>query len=184
MNDFLSPTAAATIREPTVIGPRRRRRLRVPLIGLGALFLAAAVIVIVIPGEQAEGTLLGASGTVSGGIARINGVIPLESDGWLPEEPSTVLTESAADGTHRVRIILELTALEAEGLEYSANDFTITGRGIVKSRLLWADPKSAILAQGEVITATQVFEIPNQAIDLILETDAARFALGAGHHTG
>ncbi|WP_104083894.1 hypothetical protein [Cryobacterium sp. Y11] len=184
MSVFLSPTAPVTTREPTVFGPRRRRRLQVPLIGLGALFLTAAVIVIAVPEVQAEGTLLGASGTVSGGIARINGVIPLESDGWLPEEPATVLTESAADGTHRVRIILELTALEAEGLEYSANDFTITGWGSVKSRLLWADPESALIAQGEVITTTQVFEIPNQAIDLILGTDAARFALGTGHHTG
>ena len=184
MNVFLSPNAAATLRKPTVFGPRRRRRLQVPLIGLGALFLAAAVIAIAVPEAPVEGTPLGASGTVSGGIARINGVIPIESDGWLPKEPATVLTDSASDGTHRVRIILELTALEAEGLEYSANDFTITGWGAVKSRLLWADPESAIIAQGEVITATQVFEIPNQAIDLILGTDAARFALGAGHHTG
>jgi len=184
MSVFLSPTADATIRERADFDPRRRRRIRVPLIGLGALFLAAAVIVVAIPEDQPEGTLLGASGAVSGGIARINGVIPLDRDGWLPNEPGTVLTESTSAKTHRVRIILELTALGAEGIVYSANDFTITGLGAVESRLLWSEPESAIIAQGEVVTATQVFEIPNQAIDLILSADTARFALGAGHHSG
>lgn len=128
--------------------------------------------------------MLGASGAVSGGIARINGVIPLENDGWLPDGPATILTEPAGAGTHRVRIILELTALEPEGLRYSADGFTITGLGSIESRQLWADPQSVLIPQGEVVTATQVYELPNQAIELLLRTDDARFLLGTEHHTG
>ncbi|WP_146070016.1 hypothetical protein [Cryobacterium sp. Y29] len=54
MNVFLSPTSAATIREPPGFGPRRRRRLQVPLIGLGALLLAAAVIVVAISNQAID----------------------------------------------------------------------------------------------------------------------------------
>ncbi|RJT91314.1 hypothetical protein D6T64_02130 [Cryobacterium melibiosiphilum] len=121
---------------------------------------------------------------MSGGIARINGVIPLETDGWLPDGASTVLAESAGAGSHRVRIILELTALDPEGITYSADDFAITGLGSVESRLVWAYPEKAVVSQGEIMTATQVFEIPNQSIELLLQGADARLALGTEHHTG
>jgi hypothetical protein len=163
---------------------RLRRRLRVPLIALGVLILVGAGSVAAMPDAEPKGTLLGASGSVSGGIARINGVIPLEVDGWLPEKPPAVLRASAREGTHRVRIILELTALDARGLDYSLDDFAIDGLGSDESRLLWSDPKSATVAQGAVVTVTQVFEIPNKAIELTLRANNGRFVLGTSHHTG
>ena len=55
---------------------------------------------------------LGASASVNGGLARINGVIPSEVDGQLPAAASAVLVNPPAEGLHRVRILLELTALE------------------------------------------------------------------------
>lgn len=180
-----SPSLAPISRTPdAAVGDTPPRRGRVPLIVVGALIVLAAGVVIAAPEAQSEGTMLGASGTVTGGSARINGVVPLEVDGWLPEEPATVLTESAGPGTHRVRIILELTALSPEGLDYSADDFTITGLGSVDSRQIWADPRSVTLEQGQVVTATQVYELPNQAIELLLRADQARFVLGTEHHTG
>lgn len=187
MHPSPSPLAAPPTRdsvdETTIVRSRLRRRLQAPLLVLSALILAAAAIVVAMPEATSEGTLLGASGTVPGGVARINGVLPLEIDGWLPEVPPAVLTEPTRHGTHRVRIVLELTALNPSGLEYSPDDFTITGLGVVESRLLWADPGTSMIGQGEVVTATQVYELPNQAIELVLRTDDARFVLGTGHHT-
>jgi hypothetical protein len=183
----LSPTLASPTPDTEVAhvsDSRLRRRLRVPLLVLGALILVAACLVIATPQSKSDGTMLGASGSVVGGIARINGMIPLETDGWLPAGPATVLAEPAGAGTHRVRIILELTALEPEGLEYRADDFTITGLGSVDSRQLFVDPQSAMIAQGQVVTVTQVYELPNQAIELLLRGPGARFVLGTEHHTG
>jgi hypothetical protein len=34
------------------------------------------------------------------------------------------------------------------------------------------------------VTATQVYELPNQAIELLLRANEAQFVLGAEHHTG
>jgi hypothetical protein len=179
-----TPTQAPSPPDTAVADTPLRRRLRVPLMVVGALILVAAGVVIATPEAKSEGTMLGASGTVTGGSARINGVIPLEVDGWLPDGPATVLTESAGQGTHRVRIILELTALDPEGLAYSADEFTITGLGSVDSRQVWADPQSVTIAQGQVVTATQVYELPNQAIELLLRANEAQFVLGTEHHTG
>lgn len=175
--------ADARLRDTSGLTSRLRRRLQIPLTVLGALLLLAAGAVIATPRTETTGTMLGASGAVSGGIARINGVIPLETDGWLPAARSTIFTEPARDGTHRVRIILELTALDPAGIDYDAENFTIEGWGSGTSRLVWAEPTSAVLAQGEVVTATQVFEIPNLAIELTLRANQSRFALGTGHHT-
>lgn len=178
------PAEAPSPPKTAVADTPLRRRLRVPLMVVGALLLAAAGVVITSPETKSEGTMLGASGTVTGGNARINGVIPLEVDGWLPDGPATVLTESAGQGIHRVRIILELTALDPEGLTYRADEFTITGLGSVDSRQVWADPQSVTIPQGQVVTATQVYELPNQAVELLLRTDEVQFVLGTEHHTG
>lgn len=161
-----------------------RRRLRRPLVVLGVLILAAAGIVLVTPEATGVGTMLGASGTVPGGVARVNGVIPLEVDGWLPDTRPGLPSGSAPAGSHRVRIIVELTALDPEGLRYRADQFTITGLGSIESLLLWAEPQSVVVPQGQIVTVTQVFEIPNQAVELILRAGEARFLLGTEHHTG
>lgn len=171
-----------TLRHTSVPQSRLRRRRQIPLL-VAVITLVTAGVVVAIPDAKLEVTWLGASGTVSGGIARVNGVIPLESDNWLPEDPSISLNESASQGTHRVRIILELTALDPDGLRYRAGDYTVAGWGSAGSRLLWADPASAMIAQGEVVTVTQVFEIPDKAFELTLRADESLFALGTGHHT-
>ena len=178
------PAQASSAPDTSVADAPLRRRLRVPLITVGALILFAAGLVIASPEAKSEGTMLGASATVTGGNARINGVIPLEVDGWLPDGPATALTEPAGQGTHRVRIILELTALDPEGLTYRADEFRITGLGSVDSRQVWADPQSVTIAQGQVVIATQVYELPNQAIELLLRANTAQFVLGTEHHTG
>jgi hypothetical protein len=127
---------------------------------------------------------LGAAADVPGGVARVNGIIPLESDGWLPGDAPGVLAKPPADGAHRVRILLELTALDEEGVAFSADDYSIIGLGSGRVSVLWASPVAHGAQQGEVISATLVFEIPNQAISLTLEGEhGGRLALGAGHHT-
>ncbi len=127
---------------------------------------------------------LGAAAAFEGGLARVNGVIPLENDGWLPSDAPAVLTEPPADGAHRIRILLELTAMDEDGIRFSADDYTILGLGSGRVGALWASPDVDEVQQGEVVDATLVFEIPNRAIALTLEgADGGRLALGVGHHT-
>lgn len=50
--------------------------------------------------------------------------------------------------------------------------------------MLWAGTDSLGLAQGDVLTAMLVFQIPDKAVALTLERpDDARLALGTGHHS-
>ena len=151
---------------------------------LALLLVAGGVAVFALPKGSQPGTLLGAAGSVPGGLARINGIMPIESDGWLPPGGSAVFDSPAAEGAHRVRILLELTAIDAEGIDFSAADYSVTGLGSGRPPLIWAEPESTTLQQGQSVTTTLVFEIPNQAVELALEgPSSTRLALGVGHHT-
>ncbi|SFS09402.1 hypothetical protein SAMN04487783_1253 [Agrococcus baldri] len=126
---------------------------------------------------------LGAAAVVPGGLARVNGVIPLESDGWLPVDAAAVLMEPVPAGSHLVRVELELTAMDAQGIAFSADDYTILGLGSDRLDVLWASPEVAEARQGSVVSATLVYEIPNTAVALTLEGEhGGRLALGTAHH--
>lgn len=143
--------------------------------GIGALHVA---------NDEAPATMLGASSAVDGGLARINGIVPLETDGWEP--PSGVaLPGTARAGAHRVRVLLELTALDADGLEFEASDYRIRHVGPDKPRPLWSSPAERQVGQGGNIHATLIFEIPDRAIELVLDGPGdMRLSLGTGHHSG
>ena len=129
--------------------------------------------------------LLGASATVSGGLARINGVIPTDVDGWTPTLTSAALANPPAEGLHRVRVLLELTALQQGGLSYDPSNYSVSGLGTGMWKAVWFSPGSAIARQGESISATLVFELPDRAIDLTLELPGGPgLSLGPGHHRG
>ncbi len=161
----------------------RRRWLSLALVVVALILLGAGVAVVATPDED-PGTPLGAVAQLSGGMARINGVIPLETDEWVPPEQVAALAEEPPAGTHRVRIVLEVTALESEGIAFAASDYGIDGLGSGSAELVWADPRTLELQQGETVNATLVYEIPNQSIALSLEgADGVRLALGKGHHT-
>jgi len=162
---------------------RRRRRLFVVLVVLW--LVAAAIAVLLFTGQSAPSTLPGDSAAVPGGVARISAVIPLESDGWLPAERPSLLNGPVLEGAHRVRVQLDLTALDPAGLTFSAADYSIAGLGAGRPEVLWASPEHQVAAQGESVQATLVFELPDKAIALVLEgTSGTRLSLGAGHHTG
>jgi hypothetical protein len=167
-------------------GPRwrRSRAVSIALIAVALLLLAGGVTVFVLPDGAPPSTPLGAAGSAPGGLARVNGILPVESDGWLPPDGSAAFDRPAADGVHRVRILLELTALDAQGIDFSAADYAITGLGSGRPPLVWAEPADGSLRQGESVTATLVFEIPNEAVSLTLVGPGGmRLALGVGHHT-
>ncbi len=135
--------------------------------------------------EEEPPTMLGASDTVVGGLARINGILPLESDGWEPPTNGEALDAPVTDGAHRVRVLLELTALEADGISFQASDYFVDGLGTGEPRVIWASPSEYKAEQGETIDATLVFEIPNKALALVLSDDGeTRLSLGTEHHTG
>jgi len=128
--------------------------------------------------------MLGASATVDGGLARIQGVLPVEADGWMPPSPSAALTEPPGAELHRVRILLELTAMEEGGLIFDPSRYAVSALGGGTWEPVWSFPAPATARQGETIDAVLVFELPDRAIDLTLDIPGGPgLALGSGHHT-
>lgn len=173
-------------------GARERRagieRLRSPrsLLALALLVLIALGVAVFVDAAAKSEPIapLGAATDIPGGVARINGVIPLERDGWLPTDPAAVLTDPVPAGSHLVRVELELTALDAEGVTFSADDYSILGLRSERLHVLWTSPAAAAVPQGEVLSTTLVFQIPDRAIALTLEGEhGGRLSLGAEHHT-
>ncbi|GAA1424033.1 hypothetical protein [Agrococcus citreus] len=175
--------AATRQARPTLLERLRRPRV---LLAVAILVLIGVALAVLAGLTARSGPIapLGASAELPGGVARVNGVIPLERDGWLPTDAPAVLTEPTPDGAHLVRVELELTALDADGIEFTATDYTIFGLSTDRLPPVWASPEAHAAGQGEVVSATLVFEIPNRAIALTLEGEhGGRLALGVGHHT-
>ncbi len=129
--------------------------------------------------------MLGASASLPGGLARIHGVIPIEVDGWMPPAPSAALANPAGEELHRVRILVELTAMEPDGLSFDPSRYAVSSLGTGTWKPVWFSPAPATARQGESINATLVFELPDRAIDLTLELPGGPgLSLGAGHHRG
>lgn len=164
-------------------GSRRRRKLLlIPLSLLCALGLVLGYLFLTAKPEAS--TPLGASAVIPGGTARVSGIIPLEKDGWLPPERVQVLDEGPSSGTHRVRILVQFTALEGKGVTLDTSQFTVAGLGATSIHPLWTSPGKTQLKQGDTADATMVFELPNQAIALVLEgPGSTRLSLGQSHHT-
>lgn len=128
---------------------------------------------------------LGAAASIPGGMASIGGIVPLEVDDWEPPEDDSFLDAKPPEGSHRVRIIVQLTALEADGVRLRAGDFTVTGLGSAGVRPVWSSTAAPDLRQGESMVQTLVFEVPDRAIAMVLEGPGdARLSLGLAHHSG
>ncbi|MFI7579400.1 hypothetical protein [Kocuria kalidii] len=158
-------------------GGRVRRRRLLPvvfLLGLGGVLGGA-----VLAPEEAPGAPLGAVAPVPGGLARINGVLP-EGDA-VPGAGD----EEAGDGTHRVRVLLELTALEPGGIDFRADDWVVERLGGGESPVLQASVAEQSVPQGDVLLAELLLEVPDRALELTLDgAGDARLSLGSDHHRG
>lgn len=158
----------------SVWGRRRRLLPAVFVLGLGGVLGGA-----VLAQDEAPSTPLGAVAPVPGGLARINGVLP--EDETVPSSRD----EQAEDGTHRVRVLLELTALEPGGIDFEADDWTVGRLGGGQSPVLQASATEEPVRQGDVLRAELVFEVPDRALELVLDgAGGARLSLGADHHRG
>ncbi|WP_424346935.1 hypothetical protein [Kocuria sp. CH-021] len=160
------------------------RRWVVPAVFLLGLLgvLGAAVL-----GQDEEpGAPLGAVATVPGGLARVNGVLPEEPETGAPAIGDGITGDGAAeDGTHRVRVLLELTALEPDGVDFDAADWEVERLGGGSSRAVHASVPERALVQGEALRTELLFEVPDRALELTLEGPrGARLSLGTDHHRG
>lgn len=162
---------------------KRRRALPVCLallcaLGLGLAYLFGTA-------KPQPSIPLGASAVVPGGMASISEIVPLESDGWQPGDGGAALAGSPAEGSHRVRLVVHLTALERDGVQLAASDFSVTGLGALRAQPLWSSAPELSLPQGQSTGATLVFEIPDKAVALVLEGPGnARLSMGQAHHSG
>ena len=160
---------------------QRRRKVLIPL-AVAWLAMAAAACVLLLLGTKPS-TAFGDTAAIPGGLARISAVIPLESDGWVPPSTAGRLDSPVQPGAHRVRILLDLTAVDAAGLSFDAADYSLSGVGS-RAIALWGDPSRQQAAAGASVLATLVFEVPDQAIALVLDgPQGARLSLGTEHHT-
>ena len=118
-------------------------------------------------------------------MASIGEIVPVEDDGWEPDDNDDALDGAPAEGGHRVRLVVRITALEPGGLQVDTGDFSISGLGREQFRPLWQSPAAADLKQGEAVGATLVFELPDKAVALVLDgPGGSRLSLGLSHHTG
>lgn len=128
---------------------------------------------------------LGASASIPGGMASIGEIMPVEDDGWEPEGNDDALDGAPATGSHRVRLVVRITALEPGGVQLDTRDFSISGLGSEHFRPVWESPPVADLEQGQSIGATLIFEVPDRAVALVLEGPGnSRLSLGLSHHSG
>jgi hypothetical protein len=161
----------------------KRTKFLVPAVLLALVGALVGSILMATP--RTPPALLGASGSLDGGLARINGVIPLEVDGWEPPTPSAALADPPGNEVHRVRILVELTAMEQDGLSFDPSQYAVSALGTGTWKPVWFSPAPAKARQGESINATLVYELPDKAIDLALELPGGPgLSLGAGHHRG
>ena len=161
----------------------RGRRLLLPLALLW--LIAAGTAWLLFMGAAVPSTALGATAGIPGGLARVNEVTSVEQDVLLPGSPGTALAAPAAAGAHRVRVVVQMTALDAAGIDFDAADYAIEGLGVVHPEALWSSPASLFAAKGTTVQVTLVFEVPDRAVALVLVDGAGtRLSLGSGHHAG
>jgi hypothetical protein len=168
--------------------PRRRPSRRtvlamVPVAGLGVVGGGIGINRLLYP-PPAPATPLGAVATVAGGMTLIQGIIPLESATWVPPTPAPSLARPIADGGHRVRLLLDLTSTEPGGVDFASADYSVQEIVGFKAGPMWSSHESRHIVQGETLTVTMVFEIPNKSIQLVLQgPGSTRLGMGTDHHT-
>lgn len=161
---------------------RARRRWMPPAAFLVAVSGALGVGVL---SEDAPSTMLGASAAVPGGLARVNGILPYEAAAEPDEAVPAELAGPVRNGNHRVLVLLEVTAMEPGGVEFDVDDYALERLGGGRSRAVWASPRETPVAQGGNLHAELVFEVPDKALELVLEgAGDARLSLGTDHHSG
>ncbi|MGY2743278.1 hypothetical protein [Arthrobacter sp. UYCu723] len=161
----------------------RRRALLIPLTLLCALAIALAYLFLTAKPEPS--VPLGASAIVPGGMASISEIVPLEVDGWAPAGVGGSLSGNPTEGSHRVRLVVRITALESGGVQLDARDFSVSGLGSLKAQPVWSSASNMWLRQGESLGETLVFEVPDKAVALVLEGPGdSRLSLGLAHHSG
>ena len=165
-------------------GVSRRRLLLIPVALLGIIALALAYLFLTARPEP--GVPLGASASIPGGMASIGEIMPVEDDGWEPDD-----NDDALDGAPAAR----QPPGAAPGPDHGAGARRRAAGcpGLQHLRPwrrtlpanLGIDRRVADLEQGESVGATLIFEVPDRAVALVLDGPGnSRLSLGLSHHTG
>lgn len=165
------------------MSPGRLRALLIPLALLSAIGLTLSFLFLT--AKPAPSVPLGASAFVPGGMASISEIVLLEADGWQPGGSGATLPGAPPGGSHRVRLVVRLTALDSAGVRLDAGSFTVTGLGSLKAQPIWSSAPDIALQQGESHGITLIFDVPDRAVALVLEgPGGSRLSMGLAHHSG
>ena len=111
----------------------RRIKILVPVVLL--TLVGPLAVNVVTADRRPTPAALGASGSLDGGLGRIHGVIPLESR-RLDATNTAQHSPARLDGEmHRVRILLELTAMEQGGLTFDPSRYAVSALGAASGKL-------------------------------------------------
>ena len=102
-----------------------------------------------------------------------------------PDEDDDALDGAPAEGSHRVRLVVRVTALEPGGVRLDAGDFRISGlgRGAIPAALgSHRLPRTCSRARRSARRWSSNF--PDKAVALVLDgPGGSRLSLGLAHHT-
>ncbi len=128
---------------------------------------------------------------VSGGILRVERVMPEQMAdmqagkfGQSGMSMSATGMDMAAEGQRRFTVELTLAAKDRV-VSYAAEDFRITGEGLKEAEPIRHQLEGGTLPAGSAVSATMVFQAPEDAEDLALSFDGGRpVDLGLGPVAG
>lgn len=168
---------------PVEKGPSSRR----PLI-FGALLFVATLAVLAVGGwgllaslgSQAPPALVGDTVEVTGGSLRVEEVTP-ESMAPMQTKKyqrsgmsmSANVPDMTPEGYKRFNVDVSLAA-ETADINFSAKDFRLTGEGIDQVTPLRHELNTSILPEGSAIQGIVVFQVPEDAKNLMLTFDGSR----------
>lgn len=152
----------------------------------GGLILATAVLATLIAGGwgvisslaiEAPPARIGETVEVPGGLLRVEKVTPeKQMSGAEPaaSDSSGEKMEMAPEGSRRFNVDVTLASRESGGLDYSAEDFRLTGEGVKESGPVRTRLDAGTLPEGSAVSGGLVFQAPEKARDLTLSFDGGR----------
>lgn len=163
---------------------QRPTRLAIVLLVIGVSLAASVVLSQIVPGSQARRVPPARAGelvALVGGAVRVDRVTPEQTQPVLPGQFNRAASTTGAGvdavppGHRRFSVGVTLVSHAAEGMRYGADRVWLTGTNLRTGGLHRHQLGAGLLPAGEAISGTLIFQVPNEATNLLLNVrDADR----------